>query len=136
MEWQQICEAIKDFFSQPVPIIGCTIGALVVSVIVILSKTNIGKKALHKMQETNNELKSQIVAFSTEITNIKQNLDKTLVEQNKDLQNALIEKDQEIARLRELVETIALNTHNVRTLDALKNYKKERENNENGRKEE
>lgn len=46
----QFFEAVKEFFNQPVPIIGCTIGFLLISILTILAKTSIGKKALLRLQ--------------------------------------------------------------------------------------
>ena len=133
MSWQEICQAIKDFMSQPVPIISCTVGALLVSIIVIISKTSIGKKALNGLRNLINELKSQITDLLSKFKGFKEEINQTLVEQNKMLENALNEKQAEIDRLVALVEKVSINTHNVKTIQALEEYKKEVNN--NGREE-
>ena len=57
MQWNQIVENIKNFFDQPVPIICCSVGALLVFVLTVISKTSIGKRALNKLTSLINETK-------------------------------------------------------------------------------
>ena len=70
MNWNEIVEALKEFWNQPVPIIGFTVGTLIIGIIVILSKTSIGTKALNwlkgkyqEMVETNKEMQERYEAI-------------------------------------------------------------------------
>lgn len=133
MTWQEICQAIKDFFNQPVPIICCSIGTLLVFVLVIFSKTSLGKKALNTLKGLIKELTKQITDLIDKFKGFKEDVNKTLEQQNKILENALNEKQQEIDDLKALVEIIARNTHNVKSIQALEEYKRKKEVNEDGR---
>lgn len=50
MSWDQIVEAIRQFWNQPVPIIGFTVGAVLLAILGIIAKTSIGKKQLNKLK--------------------------------------------------------------------------------------
>ena len=125
MSWQQIKDIIDLAWNHPVPIICCSVGSLLVFVLVIISKTSIGKKALNGLRNLISELKSQITDLLSKFKGFKEEINQTLVEQNKMLENALNEKQAEIDRLVALVEKVAINTHNVKTIQALEEYKKE-----------
>lgn len=103
MDWNQIVEGIKEFWNQPVPIIGFTVGTVIIGVIAILAKTSIGKKALNWMKEKYAELvngynetkkqyeeiiktKDETIAKLTEMYNEKL----ALVQANKDKEREII----------------------------------------------
>ena len=47
MNWETIVQKIADFWNMPVPIIGFTVGSIVLGTIWIISKTSFGKKAIN-----------------------------------------------------------------------------------------
>lgn len=56
MDWNTIVEGFKVFWSQPVPIIGFTVGTVIIGALSIISKTSIGKKALNSLKAKYNDL--------------------------------------------------------------------------------
>ena len=68
MEWFDTFAAnLKDFWSQPVPIIGFTVGTCIIGFCFIFAKTSLGKKALNKLQK----LYDDLVAKYKEIVDAK-----------------------------------------------------------------
>ena len=135
MEWQQIKEFIAHLLSQPVPIICCSVGSLLVFVLVIISKTSIGKKALNTLRQWIIDFIAKVSAILTEIKNENEKLKQENEKLKIDLQIALNEKQDKIDKLEKLVEQIALNTHNVKSIECLRTYKEEKESGNNGREE-
>lgn len=86
LTWQEFVEGAKTFFNQPVPVIGCTIGALCIAILTIISRTSIGKKALKKLTNLFNESKNKVDNVYNEYQNFKK------------------EKEQEIKDIKELYE--------------------------------
>lgn len=59
----QFIELVKDFFNQPIPIIGCSVGFALIFVLTIISKTSLGKKALVEMKNYFSSVKAEYEAF-------------------------------------------------------------------------
>lgn len=89
MNWEMIvetfntwCNAVKDFFNQPVPIIGCTIGFLLITFLSILSKTSWGRKTINTVIGSINTLKAETTAKISEtsenINNLKNEYEQKL----------------------------------------------------------
>lgn len=89
MNWEIIvetfntwCNAVKDFFNQPVPIIGCTIGFLLITILSILSKTSWGRKTINTVIGSINTLKAETTAKISEtsenINNLKNEYEQKL----------------------------------------------------------
>lgn len=58
MDFEAIVNAIKDFFNQPVPIIGITLGSLLMVILTVISKTSFGKKSIRELTKQYNQLSS------------------------------------------------------------------------------
>lgn len=83
--------AVKDFFNQPIPIIGCTVGFLLISILTIISKTSFGKKWINTLKTWFNDLKNDFVNTVNEWKAFKDNQEKRF-EEMKAEQKAEIEK--------------------------------------------
>lgn len=60
MTWfDTFAENLKIFWNQPVPIIGFTVGMVIIGALFILAKTSIGKKALNKLKQLYYDLKAR-----------------------------------------------------------------------------
>ena len=59
----QFIELVKDFFNQPIPIIGCSVGFALIFVLTVISKTSLGKKALVEMKNYFASVKAEYEAF-------------------------------------------------------------------------
>lgn len=82
----QFIELVKDFFNQPIPIIGCSVGFALIFVLTVISKTSLGKKALVEMKNYFAGVKAEYEAF-------------------KKLHNQYVaDKEQEIALIKEQCE--------------------------------
>ena len=110
--WNEIVANIKDFFNQPVPIIGCTIGFVLVFILVILSKTSFGRKALKF-------LKGKVAELEKEYNEFKEATSK----QVEDLKSAYEEKlniaESKVAVLEEVILIVADQTHNEQVKKAV-----------------
>ena len=116
-EWfNNVCLAIKDFFNQPVPIIGCTIGFLVISILSILSKTSLGKKtlnkALTKIDAVKAETTKKIAFASTKINELEEEYKEKL---------AIAETHSQ--ELEELLLNISEQLHNKKIAELVENYR-------------
>lgn len=104
MNWEMIvetfntwCNAVKDFFNQPVPIIGCTIGFLLITILNILSKTSWGRKTINTVIGSVNTLKAETTAkiaeTSENINNLKNEYEQKLAiaeTHSQELENLLL----------------------------------------------
>ena len=73
MEWlDTFATNLKDFWSQPVPIIGFTVGTCIIGFCFIFAKTSLGKKALNKLQK----LYDDLVAKYKEVVKAKNEIEK------------------------------------------------------------
>lgn len=109
--------AVKDFFNQPVPIIGCTIGFLLITILSILSKTSWGKKSINKVMGSVNTLKSET---ALKLSETSQMIELVKNEYNEKL--ALSEsKSQEIENL---LLNISEQLHNKKIKEYVEEYRK------------
>lgn len=114
---EQWANVVKDFFNQPVPIIGCTIGFLLITILSILSKTSWGKKAINKAMTSINSLKDETTLKLTETSKMIEDIKN---EYNEKL--ALSEsKSQEIENL---LLTISEQLHNKKIKECVEEYRK------------
>lgn len=139
---------VKDFFNQPVPIIGCTVGFALVFILKIISTTSIGQKGLKKIKD---ELSIFKTDFEGKEQEIKVERDKFITEINalvkeheeeiaryKELLNQVDTKYKELLdqadtkynELKDLVMNIASNLHNKKIKDILESLKGVDENGE------
>lgn len=116
MNWDQFVENVKQFFSQPVPIIGCTIGFVLVFVLVILSKTSFGRKLLKRMKEKVDGLKHEFEAY-------KQATKKKVQELQEGYEKKLQVAEAKVSVLEEIVLVIAEHSHNEKIKEIVEKSK-------------
>lgn len=124
-QWVKLCNALKDIFNQPLAEIIATIVVVLVAIVVIISKTSLGKKALLKVTNLviniGNSVKLQIAEWKAEREKFKQELADFKNKHDKELNDA----KKEIDRLRALLEITIANSHNQKSIKALEKYHKE-----------
>ena len=108
--WNEIVENIKIFFNQPVAIIGCSVGFLLVFVLVLCAKTSLGKKALNFLKKGFNDL---VVSFNTH----KQETENKIGELKSYYENELKNIEAENSLLKDLIVFIADESHNHKIKD-------------------
>lgn len=114
--WNEIVANVKDFFNQPVTIIGCSVLFLLIFILVIFSKTSLGKKVLKSLATAINNLIAQFNAFKSEV---KSQLDEGL----KKYEEEKLQVEAKVAVLEEVVMIIAENSHNVKVKEAMEKCK-------------
>ena len=110
--WNEIVANIKDFFNQPVSIIGCSVGFLLVFVLVIISKTSFGRKALKFLKGKVAKLESEYSEFKDETQNLLENMKAKYEEQ-------VMIAESKVAVLEEVLMIVAENTHNEQVKKAM-----------------
>jgi len=110
MEWlNEVSNWLVAFFDKPVPIIGCTVGFLLVAILKIISSTSIGKKSL-------NTLKSSMASVLTK----NEELVEQLTKERESVSNALNSKNEEVDALTEEYEAkLQLVANNYKLLEEL-----------------
>lgn len=136
-------ENLKTFWNQPVPIIGFTIGMVIVGILFIVAKTSIGKKALNKIKDINDKLSKQNDVLQSQLKDVNNrcnkfvdNVSNITIPELKDYYNNVIkEKYEQIAEYKNelskrdgLLGVICENSVNVKIKEAWKNYDKETTN--------
>lgn len=111
-----VIEDIKDFASQPVPVIGFTVGAVVVAALTILSKTSFGRKAIKTMKQLCADLKIQFDA-------LKEESEKKLEEQKQFYEEKLALVEYNRKQEREFTIKALSSIHNVAVQHTLEQYK-------------
>lgn len=116
--WNEIVANVKDFFNQPVTIIGSSILFLLIFILVIFSKTSLGKKVLKKLTSAITNLIAQFNAFKSEV---KSQLDEGL----KKYEEEKLQIEAKVATLEKICLIIAENTHNEKIKGAVSELKSE-----------
>lgn len=114
--WNEIVANVKDFFNQPVTIIGSSVLFFLIFILVIFSKTSIGKKVLKKLTSAISNLIAQFNVFKSEV---KSQLDEGL----KKYEEKELQVEAKVAVLEEVVMIIAENSHNVKVKEAMEKCK-------------
>ena len=123
MDWTKISEnwdvfvnGLKEFFNQPVPIIGCSVAALLVCVLTILSKTSFGKKLLFRLKTMILDIKFEMEAWiklaDQELKDIKQYTESEVLKTG-----ALV------GECVKLLEIVCENSHNAKIKEAYTEFK-------------
>lgn len=127
MDWNQIVEGIKEFWNQPVPIIGFTVGTIIIGVIAILAKTSIGKKALNWMKEKYTELLNGYNETKKQYEEIIKTKDETIAKltemYNEKLALVQANKDKE----REIIIALGNCINNVKVKKIIEEYSQSKE---------
>ena len=143
MNWEQIIQKIADFWNMPVPIIGFTVGTVVLGIIWIISKTSLGKKAINwckiqitAMKEANEKAKSdyeEIIKAKDEIiTGLTKEYEEKLaiVEYNKEQErNFIINALSQInnVKIKKLLEEYKNSIQPITISEVVENIKDEYE---------
>lgn len=115
MDFETIKNAIIEFMNQPVPIISITVGSLLLSILVIITKTSIGKRAIKKFTKQYDEL----VAGFDNVKNVTTNTYNKLEQYYHD-KLAVIQS--QYNDLCSLIMVIAENINNVKIKNAVKEF--------------
>lgn len=131
MNWEQITYNIEQFWNKPIPIIGFTIGTLIIMFLVIFAKTSLGRKSL-------NYLKTKYIEIQNDFDKVKEYYNKAIETKNELIENkdkyieelksmyeeklALVQinKDKE----KEIIIAIGSNINNVKIKKIIEEYKK------------
>lgn len=140
MNWETIVQKIADFWNMPVPIIGFTVGSVVLGIIWIISKTSFGRKSINwcknqlkEMKDANDKakadyeetikLKDEIIAGLT--AEYEEKL--ALVQLNRDKEREIIiaigEKINNV-KIKKIIEEYK----NMPTIESISDYVQELEN--------
>lgn len=122
MQWEAIVEAIKTFFNQPVPVIGCTIGFLLIFVLKVISSTSIGKKALNRLTFQHEEMKKHVTNSIKDFEKATEAAKQELADQKKYYEAHLAAYEKKYAELETLLLEIAKNVHNRRVKEIVDQY--------------
>jgi len=131
MNWEEISYNIEQFWNKPVPIIGFTIGTLVIMFLVIFAKTSFGRKSLNYLKNKYAELNdgfNKAKEYYEEAIKAKDELiankDKYIEELKSMYEEKLalvqLNKDKE----KEIIIAIASNINNVKIKKIIEEYKK------------
>ena len=139
--WDVFVEKFSQFWNAPVPIIGFTVGACIIGIVVIIGKTSIGRKALLRITAMFDYLKDEIKMAIKMFNDLKDNKENEIKELTEKFEDRIkqIEQEKEFAilsyeekiekledelhRAEELLTSVASNFNNVKVKMALKEYK-------------
>lgn len=116
MNWEQLIEGFKVFWEQPVPIIGFTVGTVIIGIITIISKTSFGKKKLLQLQTT-------ITSLTTAYDNYKSKTDEKVAELEAYYKEKLALIETKKSNTEQLLLDIASQIHNVNIDKMVQEYK-------------
>lgn len=147
MDWNAFVEGFKTFWNQPVPIIGFTVGTVILGILAIVGKTSIGKKALNKIKEVNSNLSGQLetanlrlIEAKNDLTTLGNDFDRKYEALGKSANEIIAAKEQEIQELtdgyelklsvykeqmlkqEQLLRTICENSVNKKIKEAYESY--------------
>lgn len=119
MNWNAFVEGFKTFWNQPIPIIGFTIGTVILGALFIISRTSIGKKALNKLKKLYEELTKKLLKAEADLIESNNRFKRLYEESKKQLEefNEVIDrlnelKNQEIQKLTNKYELKLINYKN------------------------
>lgn len=128
-QWNQLKDAIRDFFNQPLPIIIGTIVMVLIYTLVIFSKTSLGRKALNLLKNEIAKLREQI-KVGLQLFNDKAKECENALKQAK---KTIEEQNEHIAKLETLLISIANAQSNVKIKKLVEEYRNGKEVTEDGR---
>lgn len=124
-----LVEATKVILAQPIPIIGCSVLYGLIAILVIISKTSIGKKSLNKMNSLLTTANQSLETAKTELSNAKNELvnyasnkEKQIKEIKETYEVLLVGVKQQKDALENLVLEIGENIHNGNVEKAINSY--------------
>jgi len=134
-QWQDFCDGVVKIFNTPTCIAGVTIGTLLFTILVIISRTSLGKKAFVKLKglltKSVDELKNakeEIVTVQNEFSEYKANKEAEFKAIKEEYEIKLVGARQEAEKVEELLLTIAENIHNGKVQQAVNEYIEQKKN--------
>ena len=125
---------IKDFFNQPIPIIGVSILFLTLFILKIIATTTIGKKGLRKLQKSSDDFVEKVEVLlhrkEEQDEEFKRAVAKTIEGYERFNNNKNNERDRKIAKLEALVLKISEENHNRNVKKLITEYKEGKEHGE------
>lgn len=118
MNWDAFVEGLRNFWNQPVPIIGFTVGTVICGIIYILGKTSIGKKALNKIIDINNGLREQLTKAENDLVDANNKIKELIKESQNKIDELVAASDVAIKNKQQEIEELA-NQYELKML----NYK-------------
>ena len=136
MNWfDTLVENIKIFWNQPVPIIGFSVGMVIVGACFIISKTQFGKKKLNQLSElvkkAVNEMeqcKKALLDTNNKFVEYKANKEQEIKDLTNNYETKLSAYKGELDKINGILESICDNSHNVNVKNAYENYVKDKIN--------
>lgn len=123
MEWLDTAVAwLRDFFNQPVPIIGCSVLALGTFVATVIGKTSIGKKALIEFRSGLSDISSRVSDVSVKAKDSLYKAKLEAEELKKELEAELYNVQKKCERQDELILSIAKEIHNSKVKALIEDY--------------
>lgn len=130
MEWfDTFAENLKIFWNQPVPIIGFTVGTIIIGALFIIGKTSIGKKALNKLKALYEDLKSRyenaLEMFYTtknEFDEFKKEKEEEIKQIGETYELKLNAYKERMVKQDEIIKVLCENSPNKKVKDAFANY--------------
>lgn len=127
-EWVADCWAwIKDFFNQPIPIIGVSLFFITIMILKIIATTAIGKKGLRKLRNEFNEFVEQVNNYLLDNEEKQENYRKENNEIIEFYKGELHKKDEQVKGLENLVLRISAENHNRNVKKLIQEYKEVKE---------
>lgn len=128
--WEQVVEKTTAFFDKPVPIIGCTIGFLLITVLTIISKTSFGKKSIRRLTELARLTHETVETTLKNVNGKLSEIDEKQFNIERYLECKLEEQNLYIEKLESLIEEIAGNIRNAKIKALINDYKENKQTNE------
>ena len=123
--WSNFVEGLKTFWNQPVPIIGFTVGTLVVAFLTILSKTSFGKRAIKELKNMFSTLKNMWLESKNNYDKIVAIKDEEIKILTETYESKLAVIQAENIHCKDIIIEIAENINNVKVKEIIKKYKNE-----------
>ena len=124
MNWNELTRIIEEFWNKPVPIIGFTVGAIIIGVLMILEKTSIGKKALKELRAKYEEIKNSADAMKNVCDKLLDEKDSIIEEMKKEYETKLAIIQEQRNKEKEIIIAVGRNINNVKIQKIIDEYEK------------
>lgn len=128
MSWIEVAwEWLRNFLTHPLPIIGISVGTILIIVWKFISASSFGKKAIAKMNDKCSEYKAEVQSLKDDIKKKDEEIDKLIADANeyrKEIEKVASERYDEQAKRDELIIKALSCINNVKVKEVLKEYGK------------
>lgn len=126
MSWLEVAwEWLRNFLTHPLPIIGISVGTILIIVWKFIAASGFGKKAIAKMDAKCEEYKAEVASLKSEIHKKDEEITKLLAdaeEYRKTIEKAMTYKYDEQASKDELIIKALSCINNVKVKEVVKEY--------------